>query len=63
MKPVFTSLLIFILLPALTSRAQTIVPHIIQQEFIFDTASFESCHASTIVSLGKNLLMSAWFGG
>lgn len=54
---------IFFLLPVFPIQAQTPVLHINQQEFVFDTASFESCHASTIVSLNNNLLMSAWFGG
>jgi alpha-L-rhamnosidase len=31
-------------------------------QFIFDTASFASCHASTIVETPKGLL-AAWFGG
>lgn len=34
-----------------------------QGEFIYETAPFPSCHASTIVDLGGGELMSAWFGG
>ena len=62
MRSAFPAILVFLFSPVLV-EAQTPVPHIIQQEFVFDTASFESCHASTIVSLNKDLLMSAWFGG
>ncbi len=32
-------------------------------EFIFTTAPFESCHASTIVELRNGDLLAAWFGG
>ena len=32
-------------------------------EFIFDTATFSQCHASTIVELKDGSLLSAWFGG
>ncbi|MEO8052023.1 MAG: sialidase family protein [Acidobacteriota bacterium] len=32
-------------------------------EFIFDSAPFLSCHASTVVDLANGDLMSAWFGG
>ena len=35
----------------------------ISKEFIFDTASFSQCHASTIVELKDGRLLSAWFGG
>jgi alpha-L-rhamnosidase len=35
---------------------------IITDEFIFDTASFPSCHASTIAETPKGLI-AAWFGG
>ena len=32
-------------------------------EFIYDSAPFPSCHASTVVELANGDLMSAWFGG
>lgn len=32
-------------------------------EFIFESAPFESCHASTIVELRNGDLQAAWFGG
>jgi len=32
-------------------------------EFIFETAPFPSCHASTIVELPNGDLLAAWFGG
>ncbi|MGA2262024.1 MAG: sialidase family protein [Acidobacteriota bacterium] len=35
----------------------------IQSEFIFDSAPFASCHASTIAELRNGDLLAAWFGG
>lgn len=32
-------------------------------EFVFDSAPFPSCHASTVVELPNGDLLSAWFGG
>lgn len=37
-------------------------PGLVRSEFIFDTAPFPSCHASTIVEVNGTLL-AAWFGG
>ena len=34
-----------------------------QKEFIFTSAPFESCHASTVVELKNGDLLAAWFGG
>ncbi|HXJ57884.1 MAG TPA: sialidase family protein [Verrucomicrobiae bacterium] len=34
-----------------------------QREFIYETASFPACHASTVVQLGNGDIMAAWFGG
>src|SRR5262245_28586042 len=35
---------------------------LVKSEFIFETAPFPSCHASTIVEC-KGTLVAAWFGG
>lgn len=37
-------------------------PGLVRSEFIYETASFPSCHASTIVET-KSGLVTAWFGG
>jgi predicted neuraminidase len=37
-------------------------PGLLKQEFIFESASFPECHASTIVET-SNHLVAAWFGG
>jgi len=37
-------------------------PAIVKAEFIYETASFPACHASTIVEAGGTLI-AAWFGG
>ena len=38
-------------------------PGLLKGEFIFETAPFPSCHASTIAELGDGGLVAAWFGG
>lgn len=38
-------------------------PALIKEEFIFDTAAFESCHASTLVQTDSGKLLCAWFAG
>ena len=50
-------LLPFVLLP-LAALAADLKP-----EFIYETAPFPSCHASTVVELRNGDVMSAWFGG
>jgi predicted neuraminidase len=36
---------------------------VLTSEFIFETAPFRSCHASTIVEAKDGTLVAAWFGG
>ena len=38
-------------------------PGLVQSEFIFETAPFPSCHASTIAEPQPGKLVAAWFGG
>ena len=42
--------------------ARAVDPAILKSEFIYESAPFPSCHASTIVET-KRGLMAAWFGG
>ena len=35
----------------------------VQREFIYESAPFPSCHASTLVQLGNGDILAAWFGG
>src|SRR4051812_11037399 len=56
-------ILISTLLMSANLYAQTPEVSIVKNTFIFDTAAFKSCHASTIVQLANRKLMAAWFGG
>ncbi len=61
----WTSLLSAVLASALTSvvlQHAGAQPAIVTSEFIYETAPFPSCHASTIVETGGTLV-AAWFGG
>lgn len=46
----------------LKKMLRDIQPGYVQGEFIYDTAPFPECHASTVVESGGTLL-AAWFGG
>ena len=49
-------------LPAALTAASAAAP-LLTNEFIFETAPFKSCHASTIAELPDGTLVAAWFGG
>lgn len=57
----FFVLVLALLLPAgvLTARAQAVI----SSEFIYETAPYPECHASTIVQAPSGALVAAWFGG
>jgi len=59
MKLTCISILIAVAAADLACQAQ---PALVKSEFIFETAPFPSCHASTIVE-SQNGLVAAWFGG
>lgn len=43
--------------------AADVQPGLLKSEFIYETAPFPSCHASTIVEPAGGGLVAAWFGG
>ncbi len=45
---------------ALPALAQ---PSVVKHEFIYESAPFPECHASTIVQTKQGTLITAWFGG
>ena len=47
----------------LTLHAQTDSAVVIKSEFLYEQASFPSCHASTIVETKAGDLVCAYFGG
>ena len=59
----FTWFLAFGLLTSSTSFLSAAPPGLLKSEFIYETASFPSCHASTIVEPKGGGLVAAWFGG
>ncbi len=56
------SLLALITVLTVASLAQTNTPGVVKSEFIYETAPFPECHASTIAE-SKDTLVTAWFGG
>lgn len=60
-------LLLLLLLPVFAVRPLAVLaadePAMITSEFIFESAPFPSCHASTIVETEAGNLLAAWFGG
>jgi predicted neuraminidase len=46
-----------------TTAEQSKQPGYLRGEFIYETAPFPSCHASTIVETAQGGLVAAWFGG
>ena len=45
-----------------STLAQSPVPGVIKSEYIYETAPFPECHASTLAE-SKGKLVVAWFGG
>src|ERR1022692_4783648 len=55
-----TPVLFILLLSGFATAAS--LPGVVKSEFIFETAPFPSCHASTIAETNSGLV-AAWFGG
>ncbi len=53
---------VFLSLAAVSAASAADQPGIVKTEFIYNSASFPSCHASTI-ELAEKGLVTAWFGG
>ena len=47
---------------AISLLAQSTAPGFIKSEFIYETAPFPECHASTLAE-SKSTLVAAWYGG
>ncbi|MDR3199606.1 MAG: exo-alpha-sialidase [Planctomycetaceae bacterium] len=45
------------------AKTEEIRPGLVEEEFIYLSAPYPQCHASTIVESGKGTLLAAWFGG
>lgn len=55
------NLLVFAFLSAVSAQKKS-EPAVLKAEFIYEKASFPSCHASTLVET-KSGIIAAWFGG
>src|SRR5512139_1291997 len=51
-----------LILPGTIGVAGNMQAGLVRSEFIFETAPFRECHASTIVE-SRGTLLAAWFGG
>jgi predicted neuraminidase len=68
---VFTSITLMVFFSLITSfvAAQTVAqteeirPGLVEEEFIYLSAPYPQCHASTITESKKGTLLAAWFGG
>jgi predicted neuraminidase len=56
-------MLMLSLLAGISIGAQADAPSVVRSEFIYETAPFPSCHASTIAETTCGTLVAAWFGG
>lgn len=59
-------LVLFVLgavVPETTPTANAEQPGLLLSEFVYETAPFPSCHASTLVEPAAGELVAAWFGG
>ncbi|HEY3325260.1 MAG TPA: sialidase family protein [Planctomycetota bacterium] len=54
-------LIVFALIASLSFAAEP--AGVLQREFIYETAPFPSCHASTVVETRSGQIIAAWFGG
>jgi len=58
----FLSLVHSLFLSPITNAQSPLAPGIVESEFIYETAPFPECHASTIAETPTGLV-AAWFGG
>ncbi|MDR0871678.1 MAG: exo-alpha-sialidase [Planctomycetaceae bacterium] len=47
----------------IVAQTEEVRPGLVEEEFIYLSASYPQCYASTIVESNKGTLLAAWFGG
>lgn len=63
MRTSLRRLLVLVCLVNFINHAHAAPPGLLKSEFIYESASFPSCHASTVVQTNKGTIMAALFGG
>lgn len=63
MKPLHSVLFAAVWPLAAASLLAATSPALLKHEFVYEKASYPSCHASTIVETAKGEMVAAWFGG
>lgn len=58
----YFGIVLFLLFIGQTGTPTAVSPAVVKSEFIYETAPFPECHASTIAETGDGLV-AAWFGG
>ncbi|MBK9708581.1 MAG: exo-alpha-sialidase [Acidobacteria bacterium] len=58
----YFGIVLFLLFIGQTGTPTSVSPAVVKSEFIYETAPFPECHASTIAETGDGLV-AAWFGG
>jgi predicted neuraminidase len=54
---------IYLVQKPITQNAKTQHSSVISQEFVYESAPYPSCHASTLAQLTDGRIAAAWFGG
>ena len=62
-KIVMTMIMMVIITPWLSAQIHQEEGCVVQREFIYETAPYPSCHASTIEQTTSGTMVAAWFGG
>ncbi|RJP22512.1 MAG: hypothetical protein C4527_21660 [Candidatus Omnitrophota bacterium] len=63
LKQIIAVILILGSIGMVAFAVENVHPAVVVNEFIYETAPFPSCHASTLVEVEAGTILAAWFGG